>query len=410
MRDRFTRVCWKAEISHSRGWVVSSVLLALLPQKVGCQGMDLTSILYNVSKAWWYGAKYCRVYSPAQANWGFLCPSSLPSPVFFLFSLSPHRPVFFTMPLPDPGSSSQQGPAPSVQHLHHTFTFLWAAQSGLAVHLLPALSCYSPSLPFLLFLLDLSAGHSMSAGPDALGVAGTMFSTASCLRGVQRMHRTLSQQCPVVCEAARQRRPLCSPPRSSPHCGLSRRLGRGRADSHQGVVLGNVSLSQLQPKNGFRWGEDWGKNALGFWAAFPKNSASTLKRSLSPSSSCFFSIMSSLQGRESNWSWTEKICSNSYCSPNCNWAWMVILTFQFELKSETDLKNCSHSWTQTGSDVRKCPHLTSWFLEQTWLTPLWSTLSLLLAWRSSNLALGQGQLMQLACACTVSPWFSSPSQ
>lgn len=61
MKDRFTRVCWKVEISRSRGWVVSSDLLALLPQKVGGQGPNLTFVLNKVSKVWWYGANSCRV-------------------------------------------------------------------------------------------------------------------------------------------------------------------------------------------------------------------------------------------------------------------------------------------------------------------------------------------------------------
>lgn len=212
------------------------------------------------------------------------CPSSLPSLVFFLFSLSPHQPVFFMMPLPDPGSSPQQGPAPSVPHLHTPpGCLIWPC---------------CPSAPCIVMLQPFPAFSALPIGslsrpqhvcwPRCPGVAGTMCSTASCLRGVQRMHRTLRQQCPAICEAARQQRLLCSSPHSSPHCGLSRRLSQGRAGSHQGVVLGNVSLSQLQPKNGFRWGEDWGKNALGFWTALPKNSAFTPKRSLSPFSSYFF--------------------------------------------------------------------------------------------------------------------------
>lgn len=154
--------------------MVSNDLLALLPQEVGGQGTNYLLLL--------------SVQSPKPGDMGQTAVgfrvlfktaevSSVPPlcyPWFsLLFSLSPHWPMFFMTPLSDLGSSSQQGPAPSIQLLSHTahphVLPRGCLGAGLATHLLPP-PCHARALPcfFCSPCCSISAGHTMSADPATL--------------------------------------------------------------------------------------------------------------------------------------------------------------------------------------------------------------------------------------------------
>lgn len=132
--------------------------------------------------------------------------------------------------------------------------------------------------------------------PSYPGVAGALCCTASCLPGLCRECTDTEPAIAVWTSPAgsrnvSQKRPISSS--SLPLCRLSKKE-KEEHDSHQGIVWGNASLSQLQPKNGLRWGEDWRRNVLGFWTALPKNSTSYQKGLSVSIFQLFFSILSGL--------------------------------------------------------------------------------------------------------------------
>lgn len=283
MKGRFTRVCWKVEISHSRGWVASSDLLALLPQKVGDQGTNLF-ILHSVKRQVITVRTAARLIVLKQVEVSLSSLFAIPSfPSIFVLDQTGQkfRDPFIWSRFLFPRETSLLHPA----HQPHPVPSCSSSRL-LRLALLSICSHYLAMLE--LFLLWYLSGPHHFCWPGYLDVAGTVCSTASCLPGV-------CGECMGHCEPAMPCRfwnreaagTAASLPLSFPHHGLSR-LGQGRAWFLSGSCMGEYIVSQLQPKNGFRWGEDWGKNALAFWTALPKNSTSYQKGlSLSPSFSCF---------------------------------------------------------------------------------------------------------------------------
>lgn len=171
------------------------------------------------------------------------CPSSLPSLVFSLFISQTtlasifHDPFIWSRFLFLSGTSSlPPAPQPHSTPSCSSSRLLRLALPSICSHCLVMLEPF-PAFPAL------PAGGSQQATPWLLAwppwrSQHHVLCSLLPARVVQRMHRTLNQQHPAVSEAPRQQRLLHSPPPSSPHRGLSRRLGQGRAWLPSGSYIG----------------------------------------------------------------------------------------------------------------------------------------------------------------------------